>query len=309
MTLYRISALPSLLIALTASTLAAAASAKSEAANGGGGNTAHFGSIDEQDDEDILLPIRVVDEEWSEAGLFVSGGEFAQENMYWVLPVFLFLLLANVVYFVWAAGRLVKPSVVSVRAVRLPTLPVAAAWRILSEWQNYPDWRADVVSVAPAKTKGRWTEVGHRGSRYEYEVLEEDEKTLLQVRSGTPLPPPGGRPAWSHLYTFMSPKWTVEVRAPCASTVEAPATGCLVYVSEEMSISAPAVRFIMAMWGHGRHVDRFLNDLIILAGDRTAKVQRPVGGTLIVEGDGTVPKSKEIKGNKKKDKAAAIKSE
>ncbi|KAI8920107.1 hypothetical protein DFJ77DRAFT_451159 [Powellomyces hirtus] len=278
---------PWLLLLVTCSTSMLAAANKA----------VHFASLNDQDD-DTLPPERVP--EWTAASVVVTAGDFATRHISWIIPTFLALLILNTLYFFWAAGRLMKEEVVSVRAVRLHTMPAAAAWKTLTSWSNFTDWRSDIVSVASsdggvsstnsssihskksANSKDKdavseWIEVGQYGAEYAWKVLEHNPKELLQVRSGMPLPTWSILP-WNSYYKYMAPKWTIEVRPPSDSA----ATGCIVYVTEQLTVSAPFVRFTMAMWGYGKGVDRYLSDLINLVGEKSAQVRRPVNGKLTI---------------------------
>ncbi|KAJ3155112.1 hypothetical protein HDU89_007302 [Geranomyces variabilis] len=316
-----------LLVALAASAAATATEPDSP--------STHFGYADDENDEPPPLAAPAPD--WSSAAAFISAGDFASRNLYWIVPTFSGMLVIQILYFFWAAGRLMKETVVSVRAIRLRKMPVASAWKTLTDAATFPDWRAEVASVTMAhaadaeeestKTEDSktallansadlpagWIETARNGTTRRWTVLEHNPSELVHVRVAVPVLPFSTLNPWlAKLHASRAPKWTIEVRAPAAAisappaadttaatargkkskkqelaataaTAE-PATGCIVYLTEEMTVSSPFVRFALALWGYGGGPERCLRDVARLVGEEGAKIHRPVKGKLTVEG-------------------------
>ncbi|KAJ3183854.1 hypothetical protein HDU87_005970 [Geranomyces variabilis] len=300
--------------------------------------SSHFGYADDENDEPPPLAEPMPD--WTSAAAFVSAGDFASRNLYWIVPTFSVMLVIQILYFFWAAGRLMKETVVSVRAIRLRNMPVATAWMTLTDATAFPDWRAEVASVTTsdaadaenehsesedsktallaqsADLPAGWTETARNGTARRWTVLEHDPTELVHVRAAVPVLPFATLNPWlAKLHASRSPKWTIEVRAPAAAitapptakdstsatatargkkskkqesaataaTAE-PATGCIIYLTEEMTVSSPFVRFALALWGYGGGPERCIRDAARLVGEERAKIHRPVKGKLTVEG-------------------------
>ncbi|KAJ3160334.1 hypothetical protein HDU86_000668 [Geranomyces michiganensis] len=292
----------------------------------------HFGYADDENDEP---PLAAPPKDWSAIALIRSGGDYASENLYWIVPTFSVMLVIQIFYFFWAAGRLMKETIVSVRAVRLRGMPVAVAWKTMTDAAAFPDWRAEIASVVTNKEDDRetssattalveqsanqlpagWTETAVNGMARRWTVLEHDPAELVHVRAASPVLPFATRNPWlARLHATRSPKWTIEVRAPAAAVnavddatatpaaasassrggkktkkaesaaPAAAATGCIVYLTEEMTVTSPSVRFALALWGYGGGPERCLTDLAKLVGENDVKIHRPVKGKLTVEG-------------------------
>ncbi|KAI8821294.1 uncharacterized protein EV422DRAFT_527571 [Fimicolochytrium jonesii] len=251
-------------------------------------------------------PRPATDDDWT-AHLFLDAGDFATSNIYWILPTFGTLLFLNVLYFMYAAGRLMREEIVSVRAVELG-VAVGEAWTTVTTWAEFGKWRGDIAMTraystaeeegpsrsTSSKAQSKWEEITPTHGTYLCHTTEVSPTEHVFVHTRTPHTPASGS-LWSNFLwrTFAqhaSTTWTIEVR-PSSPGVN---KGSIVYITEQLRIASPFFRFATVMFkGTGGDVTRFLKDLAAESGDTQAVVVRPVQGRLEV-GKGPVEDKKDL---------------
>ncbi|TPX72110.1 hypothetical protein SpCBS45565_g00710 [Spizellomyces sp. 'palustris'] len=274
-------------------------------------------SVGDDDDEDNeLFGEDMLDDDPS-TSLILSAAAFATRHLYWLVPTMLVILAGDIVLFFYAAGRIMKDEFVVVRATELTSQPPAVVWNCLTDWAKYSEWRRDIVRTSePLKEDGadrpdgeimerkalsRWIEVGKWGRKTMTTVIEEvwpslipvlaqavkliykniknyQEKSSLQVRLHEPLPSDARWPMSDYL-SSMTSTWTIEITSPAPSS----SSGCVVYLTQQIKISSPSLRLIIALIGFGGEAERWLADLAAFVGEKDAVVIRPVDGKLTVE--------------------------
>lgn len=159
--------------------------------------------------------------------------------------------LVAAVAFVWIAGSLMARDHVSTCMIRVRK-PAKEVWALISDPQNYPSWRPDVVRVERGQDRDGhpvWREIGKGmhadGMAFEWTEVVPDKRLVVRiVDDGLPF---GGT-------------WTFEL------TPSGDATS--LRITETGFINPPPFRYISKLFGLDATIKKYLGSLALKLGEK-----------------------------------------